>query len=62
MCTWLLRSQLAKCACALAAGVVEQFTEKPGRDALRELTKGSKYSSEAQPFEVCSTLSCGILP
>jgi glucose-1-phosphate adenylyltransferase len=32
-------------------GVVEQFAEKPGKGALQELTQGSKYSSETQPFE-----------
>lgn len=37
--------------------MVEHFTEKPGKDAMRELSKGSKYSSEAQPFEVCTLLA-----
>ena len=39
-----------------AAGVVEQFAEKPGKAALRELTQGSKYSSETQPFEVIAAM------
>lgn len=41
-----------------AAGVVEQFAEKPGKGALQELTQGSKYSSETQPFEVTSDCCC----
>ena len=40
------------------AGVVEQFAEKPGKGALRELLQGSKYSSETQPFEVTSKCCC----
>lgn len=35
-----------------AAGVVEKFAEKPGKAALQELSKGSRHSTEAQPFEV----------
>jgi glucose-1-phosphate adenylyltransferase len=32
-------------------GVVEKFAEKPGKAALQELSKGSRHSTEAQPFE-----------
>ena len=42
-----------------AAGVVEQFAEKPGKGALRELTQGSKYSSETHPFEVTAAVVAG---
>ena len=34
------------------AGVVEKFAEKPGKGALQELSKGSRYSTADQPFEV----------
>ena len=38
------------------AGVVEKFAEKPGPTALAELSKGSRYSTKEQPYEVCCKL------